>query len=148
MASRAEVRVFTLAQANRAIDELKKTLPLLRKILRDIEKIEERLEVLDLICNRSVSSNNPDLQEYLKLRVRYHRKIAEFEGILGHLDDSGYLLRDLDKGIVHFIGRRKDENVLLCWKEGEKKVSHWHSIEKGGVPKEENRLEVDDSSEF
>lgn len=148
MASRAEVRVFTLAEANRATDELKKTLPLLRKILRDIEKIEDRLEVLDLICNRSVASNNPDLQEYLKSRVRYHRKISEFEGILNHLDDSGYLLRDLDKGIVHFIGRKGDENVLLCWKEGEKAVSHWHALAKGEAPKEENRLDVKDSEEF
>jgi hypothetical protein len=148
MANRREVRVFSIEEANQAIRDLRKTLPALRKVLREIERMERRLEVLGLICNRTVASDNPDLQEYLKLKVRYHRRITEFEGLLSSMDTQGYLLRDLEKGVVHFLGRRGKEGVLLCWKEGEKNVSHWHAIEKNRLPEEANRREIESWDEF
>jgi hypothetical protein len=148
MARQIELRVFSLPEANRSITELRKTLPVLRRTLRDIEKMEDRLDVLDLICNRSVASDNPDLQEYLNLKVDYHRKIKEFEGLLLHFEKEGYLLRDLDKGVVHFVGRKDGETVLLCWKEGEKKITHWHSLENGGSTVEDDRRRIDDIDEF
>ena len=114
MARQAELRVFSIREANRSIIELRKTLPALRRTLREIEKMEDRLEILDLICNRSVASENPDLQEYLNDKVKYHRKITEFEGMLLHLEEEGYLLRDLDKGVVHFVGRKDGKTILLC----------------------------------
>ena len=139
MARQAELRVFSIQEANRSIAELRKTLPALRRILGDIEKMEDRLEILHLICNRSVASDNPDLQEYLNHKVKYHRKISEFEGLLLHLEAEGYLLRDLEKGVVHFLGRKGGKNVLLCWKEGEKSISHWHSLQDGSTDEDGRR---------
>ena len=148
MASRAESRVFTIRQANEAVEDLRRTLPALRRTLHKIEQMEERLEVLDLICNRAVCSDNPDLQEYLTLRVQYHRAIAEFEGLLSGLDERGYLLRDLEKGVVHFIGQRKKKHVLLCWNEGEKEITHWHPFRGDGRPDESGRRRIEGTDEF
>ena len=131
MASRSEVRIFTIREANEAAQELRQTLPAMRRTLQEIERLEDRLEVLDLICSRAVSSENPDVQEYLALRVRYHRKISEFEGMLSSLEAQGYLLRDLDKGVVHFPARRGKQDVLLCWTEGEREIRHWHPLDDG-----------------
>ena len=142
MASRAQVRIFTVREANEAIQELRRTLPALRRTLHDVEKLEDRLEVLDLICNRSVSAENPDLKEYLAAKLRYHRKIAEFEGMLAGLEAEGYLLRDLDKGIVHFPARRGNDGILLCWSEGEKAIRHWHPISEGASLDESRRREI------
>ena len=148
MASRTEVRVFSFREANGAIAELRRTLPVLRKVLRDVETTEGRLEILDLICNRSVTTENPDLQEYLSLKVKYHRTISKFEGILRHLENAGYLLRDLDKGVVHFRSRREGKSVLLCWKEGEDKISHWHALDGNRLPKEDHRRQIESADEF
>ncbi len=139
MASRPDVRIFTIREANEAVKELRQTLPALRRTLREIERLEDRLEVLDLICDRAVSSDNPDLREYLSAKVRYHRGISEFEGMLGALETQGYLLRDLEKGVVHFVARRGHRNVLLCWTEGEPAVSHWHPIDGDAPPSEDRR---------
>jgi hypothetical protein len=147
MARETELRVFSITDANRSIDELRKALPALRRTLRDIERVEDRLEILDLICNRSVASKNPDLQEYLSTRVRYHRKITEFETMLLHLEGGGFLLRDLEKGVVHFAGRKGGKTVLLCWREGEKKISHWHALE-GESTDEDTRRRIDDIGDF
>jgi hypothetical protein len=142
MASRAQVRIFTIREANEAVHELRRTLPALRRTLHEVEKLEDRLEVLELICNRSVSAENPDLQEYLATRVRYHRKISEFEGMLAGLEAEGYLLRDLDKGVVHFPARRGGDGILLCWSEGEKEIRHWHPLDDGASLDEGRRREL------
>ena len=148
MASRAELRVFTVDEANAAIEDLSGVLPAMRRTLRNIEKSEDRLTILDLICDRAVSSENPDLQAYLTLRVQYHRQIHEFEEMLAHLATEGYLLRDLDRGIVHFVARRGPEDVLLCWSEGEKQVTHWHEIGEDGLPDEDKRFGIETWDDF
>jgi hypothetical protein len=147
MARQASLRVFSITEANQAITDLRKTLPALRRVLRDIEKTEDRLDILDLICNRSVVSENSDLQEYLSIKVKYHRKITEFEGMLLHMEEEGFLLRDLDKGVVHFVGRKGGKTVLLCWKEGEKKISHWHALDDQSTD-EDTRRRIDNFDEF
>jgi hypothetical protein len=147
MARQTELRVFSIREANQSIVELRKALPALRRVLRDIERVEDRLEILDLICNRSVASKNPDLQEYLGTRVKYHRKITEFETMLLHLEEAGFLLRDLDRGVVHFAGRKGGETVLLCWREGEKRISHWHALESDSTG-EDARRRIDDFEDF
>lgn len=147
MARQTELRVFSLREANFSIAELRKALPALRRVLRDIERVEDRLEILDLICNRSVASKNPDLQEYLGNRVKYHRKITEFETMLLHLEGAGILLHDLDRGIVHFGGRKGGKTVLLCWREGEKKISHWHDLD-GESTDEDRRRRIENAEDF
>ena len=55
MTSQTDLRVFTVEEANRSIDELRKTFRALRGLLRSVEKMESRLQILELICNRSVT---------------------------------------------------------------------------------------------
>lgn len=142
MQGRTDLRVFTIQEANRAIREIRKQLPELRRSVRDIERAEGRLAILDLICNRSVAHGNPDLQEFLAQRLKYHRKITRFEEILAVMERRGYLLTDLEKGVVHFIARRGGESVLLCWREGEKEITHWHELD-GDAPDEGARRNLE-----
>ena len=71
-----EFRVFTIEEANQVIEEVSEMLPALRRQLREMQLTEDRLRVLDLICNRSVTMNNPDLDEYLELKIRYHDQVT------------------------------------------------------------------------
>lgn len=47
------------------------------------------------------------------------------------LQDLGVLVKDLDEGLVDFPALRGDEEVLLCWRVGEKEVAFWHGLEEG-----------------
>ncbi|NNE43476.1 MAG: DUF2203 domain-containing protein [Gemmatimonadetes bacterium] len=139
MSGPTDLRIFTIEEANRALPDLRQRLPELRKLLRKIERAEDRLDILDLICNRSVSASNPDLREYLSLKAKYHRLIERFEERLSDLDAVGYLLMNLEDGVVHFVARRRGQNVLLCWKEGESEVGHWHEPHDGTADEGDRR---------
>lgn len=146
--ARQQQQIFSIQKANRAVKELRRTLPALRRTLYRIESMERRLEVLNLICDREVSADNADLQEYLSCRARYHRTIGEFRATLTRLEEKGYLVRDLEKGVVHFIGRRAGQHVLLCWREGEPEIRHWHPLRSHGLPDERGRKKIENLDEF
>ncbi|HMB69226.1 MAG TPA: DUF2203 family protein [bacterium] len=148
MASRTGQPIFTIQKANEAVQELRRSLPALRRTLRRIERMEDRLLTLDLICDRTVSPENPDLQDYLSLRLRYHRTISGFQEKLDALATRGYLLRDLEKGVVHFLGRREGHRVLLCWREGEPEIRHWHPLRGHDAPDEEQRHRIKKGEDF
>ena len=40
-------------------------------------------------------------------------------------------MKDLDLALVDFPGRRGDQDVLLCWRLGEKRIQFWHTAEEG-----------------
>ena len=148
MQNTQEFRVFTIEEANQAIEEVSEMLPALRRQLREMQLTEDRLQVLDLICNRSVTMNNPDLDEYLELKIRYHDQVTGIEKSLLEFATNGFLLKDLDKGVVHFIAKRGEDFVLLCWNEGEDTISHWHELADEASSDEEQRITLDDWESF
>jgi hypothetical protein len=42
------------------------------------------------------------------------------------LREREIVLRDLDRGLVDFPAMRGDEEVYLCWEEGEPEIAFWH----------------------
>jgi len=66
------------------------------------------------------------------------RAKALFRGYYEALSDSLACVRDLggdvkdvEIGLVDFPARRLGEEILLCWRLGEKKVGFWHPLEGG-----------------
>jgi hypothetical protein len=41
------------------------------------------------------------------------------------------VVRDLDRGLVDFPSRRGDQEIYLCWEEGEQEIAFWHGPEDG-----------------
>jgi hypothetical protein len=63
---------------------------------------------------------------------------AVFRGLDEALTDElervrayGGEIKDVEQGLVDFPGLRSGEEILLCWKLGEKRVGYWHSVEGG-----------------
>ena len=51
--------------------------------------------------------------------------------ILGHFEESGCLVKDLDTGLVDFPTLFRGVEVYMCWKLGEPAIEFWHSTEEG-----------------
>jgi hypothetical protein len=51
-------------------------------------------------------------------------------------------VKDLDMGLVDFPGRRENEDILLCWRLGEKRIEYWHAVDGGFA----NRRPLDESA--
>jgi hypothetical protein len=43
----------------------------------------------------------------------------------------GLTLKDLERGLVDFLGTRGGREVFLCWHHGEEDIAYWHEINAG-----------------
>jgi hypothetical protein len=143
MPSRFDPPVFTVEDANNAIPDLTRALPELRRVRRQIERLHDRVRILEILCDAPVTEGNPDLRELRAAHHRSARNVARFESSLAEMEGRGHHLIDLDRGVVHFEARRGAVPILLCWKEGEAEIRHWHSLEEGALD-ERRRMPLDE----
>ena len=102
-------RLFTPALAN-------KTLPLVRRIVRDILERGQEL--------RAVAGKD---------REARRRVEGELRPLLKELEMVGCSYKDwsFDMGLVDFPSRIDGQEVLLCWRSDEEAVTHYHTAEAG-----------------
>ena len=55
----------------------------------------------------------------------------ELRELMLELRERDIVLRDLDRGLIDFPSLRGDEEVYLCWEEGEAEIGFWHEPEAG-----------------
>ena len=55
----------------------------------------------------------------------------EVRRLLGVLEESGIVLRDIDRGLVDFPAVVDGREIYLCWELGEDEVGYWHELEGG-----------------
>lgn len=114
-----EERVFTVAEADAELDELRARLPRLR-VARDAMIASSR-RITDAVAADGGGVAGTEWfahQEELKTEVLY-------------LAERGILLRDPDSGLVDFPAERGGRRVFLCWKLGEDRVAWYHEATGG-----------------
>jgi hypothetical protein len=52
-------------------------------------------------------------------------------GILLGLEQTGIVVRDIDRGLADFPAIRDGREVYLCWQRGEERIEFWHELEAG-----------------
>ena len=115
-------RYFTVDTANRM-------LPLVKRIVDDIVREYRALDMmrLDLITRGgSRSAELPDDR-----RREMESRIERVNRYLEELSDLGVQFKDWRLGLVDFPALRDGQPVLLCWKQGEERVEHWHDAAEG-----------------
>jgi hypothetical protein len=55
----------------------------------------------------------------------------ELRELMLELREREIVLRDLDRGLMDFPSLRGEEEVYLCWEEGEAEIGFWHEPEAG-----------------
>jgi hypothetical protein len=51
--------------------------------------------------------------------------------VLENIQESGCLVKDLEKGLVDFPTLLRGEEVYLCWKLDEASIGFWHGVHEG-----------------
>jgi hypothetical protein len=64
-------------------------------------------------------------------RARRDSLGERLKSVLESIQDSGCLVKDLEKGLVDFPTLFKGEEVYLCWKVDEPSIAFWHGIREG-----------------
>jgi hypothetical protein len=50
---------------------------------------------------------------------------------LAEIDSIGVQVKDLSIGLLDFPCEVEGQVILLCWKLGEKAITHWHGVQEG-----------------
>ena len=123
-------RTFTL-------DEAQSLLPVLESLLRTAiaaKKTIEEFETEQQALNHRIFLNGGTFLDVVPVaRRKAERAKAEqrAKDALAEIDAIGVQVKDLDIGLLDFPCEVDGRIILLCWKLGEKAITHWHGVSEG-----------------
>ena len=122
-------RLFTPAEANSALDEVRAAAERLvgvRERMRELEHTQGSL--VTTIGGNGAGYAAGDLQA---AQEELSGLAAAARACLERLDELGVVVKDPDIGLLDFPAVRDGEDVELCWHVGEEAVAFWHRIGEG-----------------
>jgi len=123
-------RTFTL-------DEAQTLLPVLESLLRSaidgkklIESVDAELQELAhrVFLRGGILVN---IVHMARRKAEREKAIQRVKDAIAEIDATGVQVKDLDIGLLDFPCEVDGRTVLLCWKLGEKSITHWHGITEG-----------------
>jgi len=123
-------RTFTL-------DEAQSLLPVLESLLRTAigaKKIVDEADAEQQALQHRVFLNGGMFLDIVPLaRRKAERAKAEqrAKDALAEIDSIGVQVKDLNIGLLDFPCEVEGQTILLCWKLGEKAITHWHGMQEG-----------------
>ena len=112
-------RLFTVAEANAELDELRMRLPRLRESRRRLIDTSERITSAVEIDGGGIEGSD------------WFRAQEAMKTELVWLAEQGILLRDPDTGLVDFPAERDGRRIFLCWRLDEEEVAWYHDEQAG-----------------
>jgi hypothetical protein len=123
-------RTFTL-------DEAQSLLPVLESLLRTAiagKALIEQVEAEQQALSHRIFLNGGMFLDIVPLaRRKAERTKAEqrAKDAIAEIDSIGVQVKDLDIGLLDFPCEVEGQIILLCWKLGEKSITHWHGTQEG-----------------
>lgn len=105
-------------------------IPEVEKRLRGVTIATEAVAHLTEDLEQSVGEDSSIL-EFMEVKKRLNKALTDMHGSVEYLEDLGCTIKDPEHGLVDFPARRFGEEVWLCWRVGETKISYWHGKREG-----------------
>ena len=114
---------FSVNDANKILPLVIKKFNYAKKAKAEVMKMEQQLT--------SEMTPTTSLEEYTIIKRKLNSSITKFYQSIEDLENTGVSLKGLDKGLLDFPAKRFDEEIWLCWKEGETEIKFWHEKDTG-----------------
>ncbi|HIA96708.1 MAG TPA: DUF2203 family protein [Candidatus Nitrosopelagicus sp.] len=114
---------FSISDANKILPSVIKKFNYSKMLKNEIIKMEKQMS-LDLTSKTS-------MKDYIILKQKLNTKVTEFYQSIEDLESIGVVLKGLEQGLLDFPAKRFDEEIWLCWKEGETEIKFWHEKDSG-----------------
>jgi len=114
---------FSVSDANEILPLVMKKLNYAKKANAEVMKMEQQLT--------SEITPTTSLEEYTINKRKLNSSITKFYQSIEDLENTGVSLKGLDEGLLDFPAKRFDEEIWLCWKEGETEIKFWHEKDTG-----------------
>lgn len=110
-----EIKYFTPADA-------RKTLPLVKNIVRDILQATREMRLIAEEVNNGIEDD-----------IRIKKLAGDVNGFLSELEEIGCYYKDtkFQIGLVDFPAMINDEEVYLCWRSDEDDILYYHEVDSG-----------------
>ena len=114
---------FSVSDANEILPLVIKKFNYAKKAKAEVMKMEQQLT--------SEMTPTTSLEEYTINKRKLNSSITKFYQSIEDLENTGVSLKGLDEGLLDFPAKRFDEEIWLCWKEGETEIKFWHEKDSG-----------------
>ncbi|OBR65162.1 cell division protein DivIVA [Paenibacillus oryzae] len=118
-------KLFTLKEANDLLPTIKAELANLQKLSNELEA---QHTIYQILKNKTVDTSSEPLFE---LESRLEFKQLEIKLFVENFTRKGVLLKMIEPGLLDFPSVVDGKEVLLCWREGEERITHYHEHEDG-----------------
>ena len=114
---------FTLKDANEILPIVIQKFKNIESMKNEVSKIQSELE------------NNPrymsNFEDYVIKKQELNSAISNLYKSIEELEKTGVMIKSIDEGLLDFPSKRFEEDVWLCWKEGETEIKFWHGKDEG-----------------
>ena len=114
---------FTIKSANEMLPIIIEKFQKIKQEKNEVEKMEQKLQM-----NLSGTSN---LDDYVTLKQNLNASVTKFYTSIEELEKTGVVLKGLEEGLLDFPSKKFDDEIWLCWKEGETEIKFWHEKDVG-----------------
>lgn len=121
-------RLFTAEEAENLIPDLEQIVSNMLEHRKTALMLGNELEAMQ---ERIQSGENVVASELINKRTELEFIIEIIQEGMNQIDELGGQLKDLDTGLVDFPTIIDGEEVLLCWKYGEKSIRFYHGLTDG-----------------
>jgi hypothetical protein len=127
---------FTIVTANEKLPMVIEKFKIVTTLKNEIMKTEQQL-------SSSLSPKN-NFEQYVTMKQKLNSVVTKFYQAIEDLENTGVVIKGIDEGLLDFPSKRFDEEVWLCWKQGETEIKFWHEKDVGFSGRKP--ISVDDES--
>lgn len=133
--TQARKRYFTVATAEALIPTLEEILRRILQLHVQLRATQRMLEEIGHPATEDLLADDVELsgpEQVRRLQARFRGIYEAIGADVSEINQLGGEVKDLEIGLVDFpalLGA--DEQVLLCWRMGEKRIGFWHDHRSG-----------------
>jgi len=127
---------FTISSANEKLPMVIEKFKNVTRLKNEIMKIEQQLS--------SSLSPTSNFEQYVTIKQNLNSILSKFYQAIEDLENTGVVIKGIDEGLLDFPAKRFDDEIWLCWKQGETEIKFWHEKDIGFSGRKP--ISVDDKS--
>lgn len=114
---------FTLKEANAILPAVIEKFKRIMNIKSEVVKIQSEMET-----DPKYMTN---FKDYVYKKQELNSAITNFYRSIEDLESMGVMIKSVEQGLLDFPSLRFNEEIWLCWKEGETEIKFWHGKDEG-----------------
>lgn len=126
-----DMKLFTLGEANVLLPELKQDLYKLQSLIDEIDDQYLELQTIKAKHKLSPETRGTTADPYFEQESQIDFMRMEAELQISNFTRKGVLIKSISPGLLDFPAILEGKEVLLCWKQGEDQISHYHGWNEG-----------------